>query len=142
MAEIRKSSLGRFFDPEEIDAETLAATTEDGACEVCGRERLHTLGGQSTYDACTQVGRCFLYYTQDDVLDAGYAGVEDPALDDLGLTLDEERGERRKSGPVAWEGDALDWARDFEEDHPHLWWSALRFVREQAVPYEPRTKGC
>lgn len=47
----RHSSLGRPFDPQELDEATLAATSEAGACEVCGRERLHTLGGQSTYDA-------------------------------------------------------------------------------------------
>lgn len=131
MAEERQSLHGRTFDPGELDAETLAATTENGACAVCGHERLHTLGGQSTYDACTGVGRCYLYYGEEDLREAGYSGLGDPALEDLGLTLDEERGERRNSGPFSCEGEALDWARDFEEEHPDLCWSSLGFVRDE-----------
>ena len=76
------------------------------------------------------MGRCYLYYDEEHVLGAGYEGIEDPAPEDLGLTLDEERGER-KSGPFSCEGDALDWAREFEEEHHDLWWSTPGFVREE-----------
>lgn len=127
---MRESSLGRPFDPRELDEETLRATTDDGACTLCGHERLHTLGGQSTYDACTAVGRAYLYYDEEDLREAGYAGVGDRELNDLGLALDEDRGERRESGPFSCEGDALDWARNFEDDHPDLRWSSLGFKRE------------
>ena len=133
MASIRISSEGREFDAAALDEATLAGTTEDGACRVCGRERLHTLWSQSTYAACTAVGRTFVYYDSDDVREAGYEGVRDPALDELrlhelGLVLDKNRGKgpgERKAGPFGCEGEALEWAEEFEGRHPELRWSGM-----------------
>lgn len=133
-AAMRESSADLPFDPGELDAATLAATGEDGTCEVCGRERLHTLGGQSTYGACTAVGsdgtQAYLYYDADAVRAGGFSGPDDPALDALGIhrpePADERRGERR-AGPFPCEGEALAWADKLEEDRPDLWWSSLGF---------------
>ena len=124
----RISSEGRPFDATALDEATLAATTEDGACGVCGRERLHALWSQSTYSACTAVGSMFLYYKAGDLVGAGYDGPQDPALDELGLLLNEQDGDDpkgRKAGPFECEGEALDWAEPFEEQHPELRWSSL-----------------
>ena len=128
MSDPRTSSEGRPFDAGALDATTLAATTENGSCGVCGRERLHTLWSQSTYAACTAVGRMFVYYDSDDVEGAGYEGIRNPALDGLGLVLDAGRGNRggeRKAGPFGCEGEALEWAEEFEDQHPDLLWSSM-----------------
>ena len=133
MSDPRTSSEGREFDAEALDEATFAATTENGACGVCGRERLHTLWSQSTYAACTAVGHTFLYYDPDDVVEAGYDGIRDPALDELGLhelglVLDKNRGKgpgERKAGPFGCEGEALEWAEEFEDRHPELRWSGM-----------------
>lgn len=129
---VMTSSEGREFDARALDEATLSATTGDGACEVCGRERLDTLWSQSTYAACTAVGRTFLYYDVDVLREAGYDSPEDPALDGLGLIPDwgdiektRERLEGRKVGPFGCEGEALDWAEEFEEVHPELRWSSM-----------------
>ena len=151
MSDIRTSSEGRPFDAAGLDEATLAATTADGDCEFCGRERLHTLGGQSTYGACTRVARdarvmesgrdvsggTYLYFDEEAIREAGYEGLEDRKLDEIGLVLDSGRSPerldhpgRRKTGPCLCEGRALEWARELEEEHPELWWSSLGFEED------------